>query len=186
MLTKREGNYLHFFTPSAHNCLSLMCALRVHTHTPFWLIDGSHFVATKFCSMLMTGEILASPLVPHTMCEKDQPTEQHKCVKNGKQDRKRFLVFLVEVEKQQQSHCLIPSESLLVCAVSPDLSAMCIKNNILSFLPNLISKDDCIFENFNVLMLRFYSYPSFFPLCPHCCSTQVNPSIQKGGIIHNR
>ena len=123
----------------------------------------------------------------HIQCaSRVSPLRSKNVLINGKQDRKRFLVFLVEVEKQQQSHCLIWSESLLVCAVSPELSAMCFKNNILSFLPNLISKDDCILQISTFSMLRFYSYPSFLPLCPHCCSTQVNPSIQKGGIIHNK
>ena len=104
----------------------------------------------------------------HKQCaSRVSPLRSKNVLINGKQDRKRFLVFLVEVEKQQQSHCLISSESLLVCAVSPDLSAMCFKNNILSFSSKFDRQRRLHFTNFNIFDVEIL----FLPFLPSIMST---------------
>jgi hypothetical protein len=75
-----------------------------------------------------------------------------------------------------------------VGAVSPDLKAMCTKDENLSLHPkfdkvrrHLLSKVPI--EGKSKPPLLFSSFCFFFFI--NCCSTQVNPSIQKGGIIYN-
>jgi hypothetical protein len=74
-----------------------------------------------------------------------------------------------------------------VGAVSPDLKAMCTKDENLSLHPKFDKVRRHAFskpkmEGKGKTKLLFFLFLFFFI---RCCSTQVNPSIQKGGIIYN-